>query len=279
MRSNYHTHCYLDDGVSEPREYVENALNADFTSLGFSCHAPLPFSNEWTLTKDNLPVYMEAIKTVREEYRGKIQIYRGLEVDYIPGVMGPSSDWVNDLNLDYKIGSVHMIKNPETGNQLSFDGPDSEFNQLLNQVFGGDIRKMVKKYYEIEIRMMDEHDFDILGHCDLIKKKNSGNRYFDQNESWYQKDALKMLETAADKKVIIEINTGAIARGIQTEFYPSPWMLKKARDLKIPITLNSDCHFPEKITAAYKESFQIIKDIGFKELQIINDGEWTGIKL
>ena len=127
--------------------------------------------------------------------------------------------------------------------------------------------------------MITECDFDIIGHCDLIKKKNRDNRFFNQDEGWYRAEALSMLEVLAEKDIILEINTGAIARGYQTEFYPNPWMLKKAYELKIPITLNSDCNSPEKISESFSESLSIIENTGYRELRILEDGEWKEVSL
>ncbi|MBI9101140.1 MAG: histidinol-phosphatase [Spirochaetales bacterium] len=276
MKTNYHNHCYLDDGNGELFEHADSAIKNGLTGLGFSCHAPLPFINEWTLTTKTLPTYLEGVKKLKSEYKERLDIALGLEVDYIPGKMGPSSQWIKDLKLDYVIGSVHMLEDPATGTYYDVDGPDEGFLHLLKNVYKNDIKKMVAAYFHAEISLMEEHEFDILGHCDLIKKKNKDNKFFDQNEAWYRKEALGMLEVLAGKDIIMEINTGAIARGYQTEFYPNLWMLKEAFRMNIPITLNSDCHQPEKISESYTESMTIIKDIGYRELQILIDGKWLG---
>jgi len=279
IKTNYHTHCFLDDGAQKPELYAEQALKEGFSVLGFSCHAPLPFPNQWTLKQEDLPRYIRAVREVQELYRGRLEICLGLEVDYVPGRMGPSSDWVQALDLDYRIGSIHMLEDPETGEYLSVDGPDSEFLHLLEKTFRGDIREMVRAYFRQEIRLMEEHEFQILGHCDLMKKKNRDSRYFNQDEPWYREAAMELLETAARKKVILEVNTGAIARGYQTEFYPSPWMLARAFELGIPATLNSDAHQPEKISAAFTESLSIIREAGYSELSILKDGSWQSVPI
>ena len=91
--------------------------------------------------------------------------------------------------------------------------------QLLEQTFGGSIKPLVKKYFELEIGMLEAGGLDILGQCDLVKNQNVGNRFFDQNEDWYRREALTMLEAAASKDIVIEVNTGGLSRKATTEVY------------------------------------------------------------
>ena len=44
--------------------------------------------------------------------------------------------------------------------------------------------------------------------------------------------------------------------------------------LKIPITLSSDAHQPEELDGYYKETMDLLKDIGFKELACISSEGW-----
>ena len=81
--TNYHTHCYLDDGNGKPEEYVEEGIRKGLRALGFSCHAPLPFQADWVLPKSSLPVYIREISALKKKYAEKIEVYLGLEVDYL----------------------------------------------------------------------------------------------------------------------------------------------------------------------------------------------------
>ena len=48
---------------------------------------------------------------------------------------------------------------------------------------------------------------DIVAHLDRVKKLNSGNRYFDENERWYQEEVSLTLEAIASSGSIMEVNT------------------------------------------------------------------------
>ena len=168
-----------------------------------------------------------------------------------------------------------MLEDPASGLWYGVDGPDSEFLHLLDNVFHGDIRAMVKEYFRLEKELLREHSFDILGHCDLMKKKNRDGRYFDESSSWYREESLSLLEAVAAKGVIMEVNTGGIARGYHPEFYPGLWMLEKAAGMGIPVTLNSDAHNPEKISTSFSESLSIIRQAGYTGLSLFQGGRWS----
>jgi len=56
--------------------------------LGFSSHAPIPFDCAWTMKKQALEPYIFEINELKKS-NPQIEIYAGLEVDYIPGVTSP----------------------------------------------------------------------------------------------------------------------------------------------------------------------------------------------
>ena len=274
MLTSYHNHCYLDDGKGALEEYAENAVAQGFDALGFSCHAPLPYPNDWSLTDENLPIYLKEVARVKEDYFGRVKIHLGIEADFIPNVIGPSDPKYAAMNLEYIIGSVHSLKDEVTGEELAVDGSPEEIERLLKNSFNGRMRDLCEAYFQREILMMEDHDFAILGHCDLLRKLNKDNRFFDPEEDWYREMAVGVLDAAARRDVILEVNTGAIARGYTAEFYPSPWLLKRASERNIPLTLNADAHHPAKISAAFTHSRAIIKKSGYKSLMYLDEDGW-----
>ena len=274
LLSNYHSHFELDDGKGRLDDYADYGLEHGFEILGFSPHAPLPYENTWTLQAEDLPRYLStADKTIAENSR-PMELCKGLEIDFIPGKMGPSFPFYRDLGLDYCIGSVHSMPVKETGEHISFDGNKADFVRLLNKRFRGNIKEMVKTYYELETEMISLGGFNILGHCDLIKKLNRDNCFFNQDEDWYRNEALKMLKEAAGKDFIVEVNTGGLTRGTTTEVYPSPWMLQQCLDLGIRLTVSADAHSPEHLGSHLNESLELLKKTGYSEIYFFSKGEW-----
>jgi histidinol-phosphatase (PHP family) len=274
LLTNYHSHFELDDGKGKLEDYVKAGLDKGFSILGFSPHAPLPYENDWTMADESLRIYLQLAEEIINNNNGPIELYRGLEIDFIPGKMEPAYPFYQCLGLDYCIGSVHSMEGPGEDEHTSFDGPTSEFEKLLEHRFRGDIRKMVTTYFELEIEILEKGGIDILGHCDLIKKRNKDNRFFDQDEPWYREEALRMLQCAAESGVVVEVNTGGLSRGATTEVYPSPWMLERCFELKIPLTLSADAHNPEHLGYYFSETAELLKTIGYREIYFFSKGEW-----
>lgn len=277
--TNYHTHSRYCDGAGEPAEYAEAAVNKGFAALGFSSHAPLPFASDWTMKPDDLPRYTAEIRSLAERYRGTLEIYLGLEIDYIPGVMGPSDERFAQAGLEYTIGSVHMIRDDRSGRYLAIDGPVEEYETLIRSVFSGDARAFAERYFTLMSEMAERHRPDIIGHLDVLMKNNIGMRFFSGTESWYLDAACGTLEAIKASGAVLEVNSGGLARR-RTEFlYPSLPLLTVARELEIPVMLNADAHEPGHIDAFYDRGHALLRAAGYREVRVLLAGTWQDVEL
>lgn len=275
--TNYHTHCHFCDGKGEPKDYAAAAEEKGFTALGFSSHAPLPFPNSWTMKEESLRDYCHAVQNLKKEYAGSLEVYLGMEIDYIPGVMGPQDRKYGEYSLDYVIGSVHHLPHLPSGRHLTIDGPMHEFLVLLTDSYRGDIRKLTGHYYQLVREMAEKQTPDMIGHIDLIMKKNRGNRFFDYEADWYKKQVMETLEVVRDSEAVVEINTGAVARGNTAFPYPAPWIIRECKSLGIPITINADAHRPRHLDFLFRETREYLKEAGFRELRVLTGGKWRSI--
>lgn len=276
MLANFHTHCNFCDAVGDPREYVEVALKKSFVSLGFSCHAPVPIENSWTMKAERLTDYFQTIAALKHEYQGRLEIYTGLEIDYF---QGDERSVFTAYPLDYNIGGVHFFVDPQKQREYSIDGTPREFEETLNQLFNGDIQGMVGHYYQALMQMVAQHHPTILAHLDVIEKNNTGNKYFSGTDSWYRSLVLNLLEVVADKGTFVEANTGAISRGYRTEPYPSQWILRECRRREIPVLITSDAHRPEWLDASYDLAVAQLREAGYKQQMMLRENQWVAVNL
>ncbi|MDA3850916.1 MAG: histidinol-phosphatase [Spirochaetaceae bacterium] len=276
IKSNYHCHSRYCDGKGEMEEYIISAISRGFHALGFSSHAPFE-GQDWTMDRASLPEYFEDLKFLKNKYRDQLQIYTGLEIDYVDEEQNPGSPFYRNLELDFSIGSYHMISHE--GSYWAIDGPDDHFLHLLNHCFRGSMTAFSEAYYRGLTDMVKIGGFDILGHMDLIKKKNKGNRFFNEDSPWYQNQIRKALDVIERWGGMIEVNTGGISRGAIDTVYPSPWIIEKAARLKIPFCLNSDSHRPEHLDYYFDESLEILRDAGIKKLHALYDGSWQSFDI
>ena len=276
MLSNFHTHCSFCHGVGHPEEYVMQALKKGFSGLGFSCHGTAPFITEWSMSDETTKEYLKTIDNLKNRYKDNIQIYKGMEIDYFSGY---ANNIFRKYDLDYIIGSIHFINAAAGGKCFVIDGNLEEFEETLNMCSGSSIEKLVHRYYEIVLEMLQNNRIDILGHLDIVKKNNINDRFFNEREKWYVNLVKNVVEKVAQHNVIVEVNTGGIARGYTNEIYPSEWIIRECKNWEIPITLSSDAHLPENIDFYFEEAKEIIRSAGYSELCEIHDGKWVGKKI
>ncbi len=266
MRYNFHTHSCFDDGKDVLENYVKAASDKGLKALGFSAHAPLNEANEWCLAKNKLASYCRKVKILKDKYREKIDIYLGLEMDYIPRT---SEDFVkifNNCALEYNIGSIHLVKNKETGELWFIDGPEENYVNGIEKIFDGNVKSAVKAFYDQSCEMVIKEKPDIIGHIDKVKMHNRG-RFFSEHEKWYQDLINRLLKVIADNQTIIEVNTRGKYTGKSDGFFPSTAILEKCYINNIPVMISTDAHEPSQVIKLFDEAISLLHDIGFRETQ------------
>jgi histidinol-phosphatase (PHP family) len=277
MKTNYHTHHAICDGKGEAEDYVRLAVERGFNALGFSSHAPLPYPNRWTMSREAFPGYCEEIRRLKEVYRGRIEIYLGLEIDLISGDFdgNPRLSWPPE-SLDYYIGSLHIF--PGGPNKYrEVDHTPEEYEAIRDENYGGDIRAFVEGYYGHIKELCRKFRPPVLGHLDLIKKNNPGGKYFREDETWYRNAVRDIIPAIAASGTIVEVNTGGLARNRTKTVYPSPWILELLREADIPVMLNSDAHIPENLDACFDTARTIIRNAGYKDIRVLRPGGWEAV--
>jgi histidinol-phosphatase (PHP family) len=275
MWTNYHTHSNFCDGKENPEKYIDRAIQLKMPAIGFSSHAPLPFDCLWSMPSESLDDYLDFITQSRARYPD-IEIYKGLEVDYIPGTISPA-DFTSQL--DYTIGSVHFVEQFNNGIGWEIDGLHITFRQGLEEIFDNNIQDAVVRYQELTREMIITSSPTILGHLDKIKIQNIGGKLFHEDDTWYKDEIKKTLDVVAKSNTIIEVNTRGIYQKKTSATYPSPWILELIRQRHIPITLSSDAHHPDDLISNFPMIVTTLQSIGFETLQILHHHEWQSVKL
>ena len=275
--TNYHGHCYYCDGKLEPEAYVEQALDLEMPTIGFSSHCPFNGGHAWNMKMENLSSYLNEISELKSRYEGKIEIYTGLEMDYVPGVISNDSTHIKEAKLDYLIGSIHYTGSFKDGRLCEIDGAHQKFLEGLHGIFDGDVKAMVSRYFELTREMISQEGTDVLGHLDKIKIQAEQGVLFSEFEDWYRVAVSETLDTIASESVILEVNTRGIYKKKTVETYPSKWILSLAHDLDLDIMLNADAHHPDELNAVFEPTASLLKKIGFKKLKVLKQGEWVSL--
>jgi histidinol-phosphatase (PHP family) len=257
--SNLHTHTTFCDGANTPEEMAEAAIRLGFRALGFSGHGytdcdPGGFCG---MPLDAMPEYRKAVRALKKQYAGKLDVFLGLEND--AACMHPANDY------DYTIGSVHYI--PRGGEHHCVDASPERLERSLRQAFGNDGLALAKAYFRTLCAFAATKPADIMGHFDLVRRFNAGGRrYFDESSAAYRSAASEALEQVARSGMLLEVNTALIAKGMSDEPYPATFLLRRAKELGARVVVSSDAHAAEKLNFAFDRMESLLRHIGFTEI-------------
>ncbi len=266
MLANLHTHTVFCDGKNTVDEVVKAALEKGFSAIGFSGHGFTGFDTSYCI-KDEA-AYIQAVKTAKETYKGKIEVYLGVEED--------TYGLVDRSKYDYIIGSCHYYK--VNGAYYPIDSSAEGWRNCV-ALFNGNTERLAEEYYRAFCEYIVVRKPDIVGHFDLITKYEEGeSSLFLSNEKYFE-IAEKYLKEALKSECVFEVNTGAIARGYRTSPYPHERLLYTLFKNGGKITLSSDCHSADKLDFYFKETKSLLKEIGFRSIYTLKNGKFEKIPL
>lgn len=247
MISDVHVHTNFCDGKHSPEEMVLSAIEKGVDRLGLLVHASLWFSS-WSIKPERAKEFAIEMKRLKEKYKGKIELLCGAELDYYSEM---------DLDgYDYTIGSVHYFSS--NGKFYAIDHSEEDFVNSVKNGFNGDYYAAAENYFETLSGYATKHNPDIIGHFDLVRKFNLGNKYFDEMHPRYVTAATKAVEKLIPLGVPFEINTGAISRGYQDNPYPSAWAIDLIKSKGGKLIINSDSHNKDTIAFQFDKWSSLI---------------------
>jgi histidinol-phosphatase (PHP family) len=223
----------------------------------------------------SLELYFEEIDSARKTSRD-IEIYRSLEIDFIPNVQGPS-DFATQL--DYTIGSIHFVHSFPSGEPWEIDGNNSLFSKGLQEIYHGSVQDAIHEYYDLTRQMIRNNPPTILGHLDKIKIQNQENKLFDPESRWYRSEVLATLDVLAQSTCFVEVNTRGLYTAKTNETYPGPWILQEMKKRSIPIVFTSDAHHRKYLISHFSDAKKAAFDAGYRSCKALRQGIWQDISL
>lgn len=270
LLNSVHVHSKLCDGKQTLEEVAVTAWRAGLKTLGFSGHSHTPFDLEYCMTQARTALYKAQCAKLKERYAGKMEILCGLEWDLF------SDD--DPTAYDFWIGSTHYVRGPKTGRYYEIDWREADLQACIDEDFDGDGLAVAEAYFA-NVAQLAEKKPTILGHFDLIKKINAGNRFFDENDPRYLEAARGALLAAARNRCVLEVNTGAVQRGFREDYFPSPLLLKEWRALSGNVILTADAHDAKALTFGYEAAAAQLKELGYNKVQVLGANGFTAVEL
>jgi histidinol-phosphatase (PHP family) len=251
---DYHVHtarCGHASGAME--RYVEHAIEAGLTELGFSDHLFM----YWLPREQRDPVlgmaewehdfYIEDVERCRRQYANDIAIRLSTEADFIPGHEAELEAILHRYDWDYVIGSVHFI-----------DGWGFDDGRYVSGFDAWDIDALYARYFDLVGASAETGLFDTIGHADLVKK--FGHRAAHDQAEVYARVASRFAKAG----VCVEVNTAGLRKPCR-EMYPNPDLLRACRAEGVPTTLGSDAHAPTEVAADFQAATSLMREVGYAE--------------
>lgn len=268
--SSVHVHSKLCDGKNTLDEMAVTAWRSGLKTLGFSGHSHTPCDIEYCMTQSRTALYKAQVAKLKERYAGKLDILCGLEWDLY------SDD--DPTAYDYFIGSAHYVRGPKTGRYYEIDFREADLAACIQDDFDGDGLAVVEAYFD-NVRQVAEHKPTILGHFDLIKKINKGNKFFDENSPRYAAAARTALEAAAANGCVLEVNTSAVYRGYREDFFPGEDILRAWKEMSGEVIITADAHEAKALTFGIDEAAAMLKKLGYDHVQVLGKDGFTPCEL
>lgn len=252
MLVDYHTHHYRCGHASgNLADYVEAAIAAGLTEIGLSDHSPIyhlgddPHPRPGTaMHRDEFDRYFKEIEEVRDRYADRIAVRLGVESDYVAGW----SDFYERLwaryPLDYVIGSVHWL------------GDWNIFTERLPA--GKSAEDVVAEYFNTTQEAARSGIYQIIGHLDCLKTR--GHLHAELSPI-----IRETIDVLAETDVAIELNTSGWRKSCD-DCYPNRELLRYAAEKGVAVTLGSDAHSPDLVSAGFERALSVLRECGFKHL-------------
>lgn len=176
--------------------------------------------------------YFSAIKTLKEDYCGHMEVLCGIEYDQ-PELYPEALAELQSYDFDMIMGSMHHVFDVYAGCSAPFK------RNMPNEV--------IAEYYRLTTVAAKQGMIDVVGHFDLVLKC-CPDRTLD-----LKRERLAALEAIAENNIALEINTG----GLRCDYgnpYPTQNVIKEFAEVGGKMILfGSDAHCTDDVCKPFDQ--------------------------
>jgi histidinol-phosphatase (PHP family) len=188
------------------------------------------------------------VRVVEGAKTAGLPVLLGIELDWIPGRADDLRRLLEPYDWDVVLGSVHWI------GAWSFDSTGDEI--FWPQWELRDTTTTFQQYAGLLSNLASSGLADVLAHPDLPKL--AGHR-----PASYTPLHDAIVRAATEAGCALEVNSNGYNKRCQ-EPYPAPDVLRAAHSARVPITLASDAHRPERVGQRFDDIAAYAERAGYK---------------
>ena len=265
IRTDLHVHpSPWRHGQGAFRQFAQAAITGGVDILGFSEHGPPcdPDLRYRGLEISQIEEYVIEVKKVKDEFKGFIQIFCGLELDYQPQYLESYRKLKEEFPFDYFLGSVHSI------NDWHLDSPDTLSKSVHRDKSHEDLYRL---YYQQISEAAQCGLFDGLAHLDYIRRSlpHPPGEPPDFSRDVFEEIAQEI----ASNGLAVEVNTRGLLIPEMREVYPTRPLMKCLARAGVRFTIGSDAHDEYRIGEGYRSAKMLLMEEGQRDVLYFRRGE------
>ncbi len=251
--ADYHTHSRISpDASASMEDLAAAAVAAGLDELCFTDHVEPIVWGDTVLRKDpyDWAALQAEFSSAKALWGDRIRLRLGIELGDAPRSFSLCEKMLEKApELDFIIGSIHMLSDRCGGRDLYyFDPPDEAA-----------AREGIADYLDLVHQLAEQGDYSVLGHLTLPLRYLNENRGFHLTFDGFEAEVEAVLRTVISRGRGIELNTN---RG-NTPLPDEKWLrMYRALGGEI-ITLGSDAHNPEFVGCAIQKRQELLRQCGF----------------
>ena len=142
--------------------------------------------------------------------------------------------------------------------------------------YDGYVWALVDRFFEASCAMVAKGGFQIVGHMDKIALNASKCPEFSIHDPRYLNLVGDLFTLIKAQGMIVEINTKSLV--VKGFSYPDVQFFPLLKELGIPVTVNSDCHYPTNILDGFAPAYKAMKAAGITTVHQLIDGIWQPVE-
>ncbi len=264
---------HVKHGVDELDKITELAIAKGHPNIAFIIHTPRLTRYRYAAEKrlgvkfirgDNAYFnYPNQIEKLKLKYGNQISIRFGIELEWLGpdlGMQWNRSKVFQAQDADFVIGSLHFSREG-----IPYDGSIEETEELIK--LRGGLENYWGGYIEELIEMVDStwETIQVVGHIDLPKLFAPIPQpllELDTSGHFLARRMRFLLEMISEYNLALDVNLAGINKGCG--IYPDISILKRAKQLDIPISLGTDTHTIQNLGNHHETGIRYAHDAGYK---------------
>ncbi|RJP79649.1 MAG: histidinol-phosphatase HisJ family protein [Candidatus Zixiibacteriota bacterium] len=256
--ADLHTHPTPWERGSEGFDRLaQAAVERGVAVLGFSEHGPAchPHPRYSGLTEFEMEAYVREVLRIKEAFSGHLQVFCGLELDWLPARLDYYLKLRRTFPFDYFLVSVHRV------DDWHVDDPAS---LTLSTHRHKSPEGLYRLYYSQVLEAARSGLFSALAHLDYLRRTLPHSP--GKPPEFAREMFPDLARDLADAGVAVEINTRGLEIVASPEPHPTLPLLRSLVRAGARFCLGSDAHGEERVGAGLREARNRLRDEGVGSL-------------